>query len=247
MFKALILFLLFQATILFGFDLKEKLCQGQVGSYVITEHNKIYTLLHVHSKIGTTLAIEEISVPSAQAPKENWKDWVKGGAPGHTSWLMYHIDLEQAAITECYSFSHGGFLSLEPNQSFLTTLMQLKLVFLSENERIQKGPSQRAGTIQQEKPWSPPQFKDGKKVIAPQFDVYQGMWPSDQTELSGKQVTLYFDQANPTFPFPYWIQVRDGGMKFKMRVIDSGDFLESPKEKISSATQSESVRVSSSY
>ena len=71
-----------------------------------------------------------------------------------------------------------------------------------------------------------------KKIKHPDFDVYTATWPSDYSEMSQKNLVLYFDKNEKKFPFPYWIQTRDGGLKFKIRAIDSGEQMYSPVKNI---------------
>jgi hypothetical protein len=47
-------------------------------------------------------------------------------------------------------------------------------------------------------------------------------WPKDDSELSGRGIDLYFDQNQPLFPFPYWIEIGDSYNTLALRVIDSG-------------------------
>lgn len=227
----LIVFLLL-ANFAFGMNLKDKFKEAEVGSYVVTEQNKTYTLLRVHTHTDEELILEEISIPSTQVNNLDWKEWVLDGAPGHTSWILYAIDLDEAAITECYSFTKNIFLPTESMDAFLTTLIKLKLHYLSDEKRIQKGPTARPGEVGTSKPWGPPQYREGKKVKDPSYDVYTTVWPSDDSELSGKNIVLYFDQTQPHFPFPFWMQVREGGIKFKMRAVDSGTLLSPIQKKL---------------
>ena len=42
------------------------------------------------------------------------------------------------------------------------------------------------------------------------------------------KIVLYFDKNESTFPFPYWLQARNGALKFKIRALDSGHGISSP-------------------
>lgn len=224
--KLWLTYFIFAASFLYPFSLKEKFEQGEEGSFIVTEQNQLISLVHLHTKKGSKLLFEEISIPLHQGKSLEWKTWVKKGAPGHTSWILYEVDLEKNQVTECYSCSRKSWIPVEEMASFLIPLISLKLDYLSENIRTQTGPTQRPGTIQS-KPWSPPQVIDGKKIQDPNYDVFTAKWPADHTELSGKSIVLYFDKNQLEFPFPYWLQVRDGGLKFKMRALDSGSGLTS--------------------
>ena len=216
---------------LFSLTLQEKFEAGVEGSYIVTEQNEVVTLLHLHSKNKERLLFEEVSLPLHLSKSIEWKTYLQNGAPGATSWILYEIDLANKRATECYSLTRKAWLSTDEMNSFFIPLLSLDLKFLSIDERMQKGASSRPGSIGSD-PWGPPQIKEGKKVSGPSYDVYTAQWPRDATELSGKQLVLYFDQAEETFPFPYWLQARDGALKFKVRAIDSGQGMVSPNKDI---------------
>lgn len=211
--------------------LKEKFAAAEAGSYIVTQQNKTYTLLHLHSLNGNELLLEEISIPAhlVSSPAHDWKNWIEKGAEGHTSWILYAIDLEISRVTECYSFSREVHLSTESMNAFFITLIQLDLAYLPEAERLKTGPSAKAGNARRSKPWGPSMLREGRKIEAPLYDVYTSTWPHDQTELSGKRLILYFDKNSPGFPFPYWVQAREGAFHFKVQAVDSGKGLRSPK------------------
>ncbi|MDN3509105.1 MAG: hypothetical protein P0S93_03705 [Candidatus Neptunochlamydia sp.] len=218
---------IFIAQNLFAFTLQEKFDQGEPGSYIVTEQNELVSLLHLHSKKDHRCLFEEVSIPSYQSKKIDWADWIKKGAPGHTSWILYEVDIEKKCVTECYSLTRKAWIPTDEMDAFLIPLISLKLHFLSEEDRLQKGATARPGTVSS-RPWDPPQVRHGKKVKDPQYDVYTAKWPHDSSNLSGKQIVLYFDKNEEQFPFPYWIQARNGALKFKMRAVDSGTGLSSP-------------------
>ena len=224
--KYIIAFLFFTQT-LFAFNLKEKFQQAEVGSYVVTEQNQITSLLHLHTIKEDKLLFEEISIPSHQVHHKNWKEWAANGAQGHTAWILYEVDLKENKITECYSLSRKAWIQTDEMNAFFIPLLTLKLKYLSEEERIQRGPTAAPGEVGRG-PWGPPQVLNGKKIKEPQFDVFTTIWPHDDSDLSGKHIVLYFDHIQEQFPFPYWMQARDGGIKFKMRAIDSGTGMFSP-------------------
>ena len=55
----------------------------------------------------------------------------------------------------------------------------------------------------------------------PKYEVYQTLWPKDDTPLSGKIIDLYFD-AKACSVFPFWIQVSNGNIDVILKTIDSG-------------------------
>ncbi len=208
-------------------SLKEKFAESNPGTYVVTEQNKTYTLLHVHTLTPDELLLEEISIPSHLVTSKDWKKWVQTGAEGHTSWILYAVDLVENQVTECYSFTRQAHLPTQSMDAFLTTLLGLDLTFLPEEERLQTGPTSRPGEVGSSRPWGPPMMREGKKVKEASYDVYTTSWPQDQSELSRKKIVLYFDKDHGEFPFPYWMQAREGGLKFKIRATDSGTGLRS--------------------
>ncbi|MDJ0652504.1 MAG: hypothetical protein QNJ27_05825 [Simkaniaceae bacterium] len=218
---------IFIAQNLFAFTLQEKLYQAEPGSYIVTEQNALVSLLHLHSKKDHCFLFEEISIPFHQSKKIDWVDWIQKGAPGHTSWILYEVDPEKKCVVECYSLTRKAWIPTDEMDSFFLPLLSLELHFLSEEDRLQKGATARPGTIRS-RPWGPPQVRYGKKVKDPQYDVYTAKWPQDSSDFSGKQIVFYFDKNEKQFPFPYWLQARDGALKFKLRAVDSGTGLNSP-------------------
>ena len=69
-------------------------------------------------------------------------------------------------------------------------------------------PAARPGEVESKKLWGPTLYRSGEKVNNPIYDVYETVWPDDDSELSGKRLTLYFDHNQPLFPFPYWMQLK---------------------------------------
>jgi len=222
---------IFVVQSLFAFSLKDRFLEAEEGTYIVTEQNQLVSLLHLHTKGEKCLLFEEISIPQHQVKKMKWDEWVNRGAPGHTSWILYEIDLEKESVTECYSRTRKAWIPTDEMAAFLIPLMSLNLNYLSEEERMQTGPTPKPGMIQN-RPWGPPQVIEGKKIKGAEYDVYTAKWPIDRTDLSGKPIVLYFDKERKNFPFPYWLQVRDGVVKFKIRALDSGRGMVSPARDI---------------
>jgi hypothetical protein len=225
--KRWIFFFLFSGYSLFSLTLQEKFNQGEEGSYIVTEQNKLVTLLHLHTKKEGRLLFEEVSIPAHLSKTIEWETWLQKGAPGATSWVLYEVDFEKGCVTECYSLTRKAWILTDEMNAFLIPLMSLDLTFLSEEERLQKGPTARPGSVDV-RPWGPLQVKKGKKIQNAEYDVYTAKWPHDSTDLSGKQIVLYFDKEEKAFPFPYWLQAREGAIKFKVRALDSGHGMISP-------------------
>jgi len=213
-------------------QLKKKLLKAQKGDYIVTEANKMITVLAVRSKTASSIIFEEITVPLQQVKQrpKSWASWVKNKAPGHSSWTMIEIDLSSNQLLECYSFSRSAWLKASGQESLLANLLHLPLRPLKEAERKKIGPAPSDGEVDRRQIWNPPLTVNGQKMEKVHFDAYETSWPSDNSELSGKTVTLYFAE-NDDFPLPYWIQVDAAHGSASLRVIDSGSHLPSPYHK----------------
>ncbi len=205
------------------FRLQERMQKAKSGDYVITEINKMVTLLTVRSLTADTLVLEEITAPLQNLKKlpASWPEWVKAKAPGHTSWSMLEIDLHNGQVVECYSFSRSAWIHLSPKESLFATLLHLPMKRLDPAHRRKIGPPPLAGEPDFRKIWDPPLVFEGQKLENVSFDVLEATWPSDGSELAGQDVCLYFDREK-RFPFPFWIQVETSHATAALRTIDSG-------------------------
>ena len=120
--------------------LQDKFEQGDTGSYIVTEQNDLVTLLHLHTKKDGRFLFEEVSIPTHLSKNLEWKTWLQEGAPGATSWILYEVDPQKKCITECYSLTRRAWIPTDEMKAFLIPLISLHLDFLSEEERLQKGP-----------------------------------------------------------------------------------------------------------
>ena len=220
------LFFLVKGPLIFSLTLKEKFQQvgSTPGSFIVTEHQKTISFLRLHSFNNPFLFLEEINIPSHFITKQgmDWEKWLKEKAPNHTSWLLYQIDLTDCKILHCYSFSRESFISLTGQESFLTTLMSLPLEHTPTDNRKKIGPQPPSDMPDIRKIWNPPKILHGKKHKNNHFEMMHTKWPKDTSDLSGRDIDLYFDLDQPLFPFPYWIEIGDGHNVFKIHVIDSG-------------------------
>ncbi len=223
--KNWLFYFLFSSALVFGneFSLKERLSKAKNGDYIVTEANKMVTLLAVRTNTPTALILEEISIPISHFKNMplSWPEWIKAKAPGHTSWSMVEIDPNTAQIVECYSFSRSAWMQVSPNESLIATLLDLPLKKVSADQRKKIGPPPQPGEADHRKIWEPPLVREGKKMENVHFDVYATTWPQDGSELAGQQVTLYFDREK-RFPLPFWIQVDTSHATAALKVIDSG-------------------------
>lgn len=219
--RYLVLFLLISHSI-FAISIKDRLQLAEAGAYIVTEQNRVVSLLHLHTVKGDVLLFEEISIPTALVRHTNWKEWAENGAHSHTSWVLYEINLSTNQITECYSLSSRTWIPTDDIASFLIPLISLNLHPLSREQRMRNSPTAAPGKVEDRKPWGPPKIVHGRRVEHPEYDAFTATWPRDNSALSGKSILLYFDNLQKTFPFPFWIQQQTGPLKFKIRAIDSG-------------------------
>ena len=204
--------------------------QGKEGDFIVTESMKVFTLLRIRASYGRTLVLEEISGPIKNLPAESWESWLKKKAPGHSSWSILEISLEDGKIEECYSFSRNSLIQLSAQESLLAMLLFRPLKEVPIDKRRKVGPPPMDGETDLRKPWSPPFIFEGKKVEGAKFDVMQTTWPEDGSEVSGREVTFYFDQEKK-IPLPIWIELETPHITGKIRVLDSGKGLPSPLRK----------------
>ncbi len=225
------LFLL-PASLFCSVHLKEKVARAAPGTFVVVEQGKMCTLLHIYANQQNAVLVEEISVPTyLKQNDQDWKAWAESGAPGHTSWILFELDLLENEVSECYSFTQKSHLPTEEISFFVKHLFALNLTPLTENKQLQRGATAKAGEVGLSKPWSPPMIRNGKRVKGAEYEVYETTWPRESgSVMAGKKIILYFDKQTQSFPFPHWIQTGNRGLKQKIRAIDSGIGLSSPKE-----------------
>lgn len=218
-----------------SYTLKEKIMNARSGDYIVTEQAKTYSLLLIRLLTGSTLTLEEISIPEDKIDlkKTTWREWVKKRAPGNTSWIIYTIDLDKNKLINSYSYSKKGWLYIDESEYFFAKLLTLPLQRTPEDQKRRIGPPPLSGEVDNRSAWFPPMFYEGKKVENAVFDTRYTKWPEDDSRLSGSIIDLYFDARNNLFPFPFWIEVKDGHFTFKIRTVDGGRDLISPLPLIS--------------
>ncbi len=210
---------------LYGVTLKEKFTQALPGDYIVTSQSKNCSILFIRSLSENSLTLEEISFPEKAYDLKEIKKWVAKGAPGHTSWVAYEIDLQDNSLKNSYSFDQRGWLYTQDGEYFLAKLLALPLNRKPQGQRKRIGPPPLNGEADQRAVWNPPLIRDGKKISKPKFDVWSGKWPKDDTQLSGCEIEFYFIQS---FALPYWIEIKSPHYTLKIRTVDSGEGLTSP-------------------
>ncbi|HSW72748.1 MAG TPA: hypothetical protein VLG44_05020 [Chlamydiales bacterium] len=199
--------------------IKKRITNAPVGSYIVFEQGKTATLLSIQEINDSILVLEEISCPTSLTSKiSNWQNWINDRAPGHTSWVMYKIDLQKAKMLECFSFSRSSWIPIEGQEHFLTLLLKTSLTKVVERKKIGLPPM--PGEMDLRPIWNPPFFYEGKKKSL-SFEAYEMEWPKDDTELSQKLITAYFDNSNLS-PFPVWVQISNDHIAVFAREIDAG-------------------------
>lgn len=226
--KVSIFCFLFVFASLFGREtcLLEKFEHAKKGDYVVTEANKMITVLAIRSLSSTSIVLEEISAPLENLKKrpQSWPEWVKARAPGHSSWSMVEIDLQTGALLECFSFSKAAWIQLSQKESLVARLLHLPLKKIPENQRKKIGPPPMLGEPDFRKIWNPPFCFSGQKKKNIPFEAFKTLWPQDGTELANQEVSLYFDKQGKV-PFPFWIQVQTSHATAALRTIDAGQNL----------------------
>jgi len=199
------------------------------GTYTVFEQSGVVSVLLVKQHIPSYLILEEITVPSRRAPKPgSYKKWVEKKAPGHSSWVSYMLNTTSGTIEEMYSYTQEKWYSPESADALFGTLVGLHFAPVPVADQRKIGPAPDGSEEDRRKLWKPPLVRDGKSVRERAFEVFSAKWPKDGSDISGKEVEVYLDRNDTAFPFPYWIQVIDTAMTYKLRAVDSGYGLNSP-------------------
>ena len=216
--------------------LRDNLKQAQPGDFIVTAQNKTYTLLLVREKAEDTLSFEEITIPTKKVPQNSfsWRYWVENGAPGHTCWVRYAVNLSTGAMDRAFSFTKNEWYAIPQNHNFLSTMLNLHLKFIPEKERKKVGPRPNSGTPDWRPLWQPHLVVDGQTIPGINFTAWKTRWPKDGSELSNKAIEVYVPSENKHYPsyFPYWLQISGLIGKAKIRIVDSGSHLISPQQQI---------------
>ena len=119
-----------------AFCLRDRVQSAKPGDYIVTEANKMITVLCIRELNDQTVLLEEISAPVQNLKKRptSWIQWIRDKAPGHTSWSMIEIDLARSELLECYSFTKSVWIHLSQKESLFATLL-LSLIHISEPTR----------------------------------------------------------------------------------------------------------------
>ncbi len=232
-FFSLLLFFCFFSTSLRSelLFLRDHFSKAQSGDYIVALVNKTVTLMHIHDRQGNTVTIEEISIPSSRcSPETDWKKWVAQGAPKHSSWVIYDIDLQSGQLLRYYSFTKKNWFEIPDTDHFLSTLLRLTFVKIPDHARKKIGKVSPVADDPRNF-WQPKMVVNGQFIPTVFFDAWQAKWPKDGGELSGKTIEMYLPQDDEAYLsyFPYWLQIKGMIGKATIRIIDSGHDLQSIK------------------
>jgi hypothetical protein len=209
-------------------SLRENMRKANKGDFIVTAQNKNYTLLHIYDKKGDLLTLEEITVPAQRIkPKLVWREWVQQRAPGHTSWILYNINLTNGQIQDCFSISKKCWMNISEGENFMAALLNLQFTPIPLNERRKVGPVVDHTGLDRRSIWQPKMIVDGKAIPGVNFNAWQTRWPNDGTELAGKIIDIYMPDESGKYPsyFPYWLQVKGAVGKANVRIVDAGSKL----------------------
>ncbi len=210
-----------------------QLQKAQEGDYIVTLQSGNYSLLYVQACENSQLLLQEINVPDLRInPKTiNWQKWIQEDAPGHTSWLLFEIDLQEGRLLESYDTGRGEWMHLQGENHLLVKLLHLSMKPLQERERRRIGPPPPDGETDHRAVWTPPQVFENTSGKSPTV-VWRADWPSDQSPLSGCRLDLYYDTKHSDFPFPISIDIQSSHYKAHVRVVKAGKQLKAPSLRI---------------
>lgn len=215
--------------------LRDNIVKASPGDYIVTNLGKTFSVLHIRSETENGLILEEITAPVNRIPKNkySWKQWVENNSPGHTSWVVYWLNTSNGDIERAFSFTKKCWFQIRDADNFITTLINLKFYRIPLSKRKRVGPKSGVASNQDwRNVWQPRMIVNSQVIPDVKFDAWKAKWPSDGSELSGKIVEIYLPEESDRYPsyFPYWLQISGMIGKAKIRIVDSGNNLKSPRE-----------------
>lgn len=222
-----LLLTLFAISAYSGEILKENISKAARGDWLALSFDKNYTYFRVQSKADDTVDLEEVSISckNFSCQKLSFAEWAKRGFPSKASHVVYKIDLKSGRFLQIASRTDHSSLSVNQGNAFLTTLLNLNLKKVPENQRRRVGPPVfGSGPVDTRKIWQPRLVFEGKIVQGVNFDAFTAFWPHDGSDLSGKSVEIYLPQEGQNYPsyFPYYMEVSGMIGKAKLHIVDSG-------------------------
>lgn len=214
--------------------LKENIVKANPGDFIVTAQGNNFTVLHIRDKGSNNLVVEEITAPASRIPKYrySWRQWIEIGAPGHTAWIRYNLNTSQGTMQDMFSYTKNCWFKVQEADNFLTKLLNLSFNQIPDRERKQMGSRSRHADVHDLKNlWQPKLIVNGQAIPDAKFTAWKTRWPNDGSELAGKMIEIYTPVDDVRYPsyFPYWLQISGMIGKAKVRIIDSGMNLKSPK------------------
>lgn len=229
----LLVVLTFAADLKAEYILRENMQKVLPGDYIVAFQNKAYTLFMIYAKQGPILTVEEVSVPQnfLRNGQPDWREWLSNGAPGSTCWIRYRLNLQTSQIMDAYSFTQQGWVNLSGANNILAKLINLDFQKIPFEERKKAGAQPALGILDRRPVWQPRLMVNGSQIEGVPFDGWKARWPKDGSELSAKLIEIYLPSPESGYPayFPYWLEVQGMIGSAKVRIIDSGNGLRSPK------------------
>lgn len=215
----------------------DRLQKAEVGDYIVTAVDNTYTVLIIRDKHEHQISVEEITIPWArlQNPRfrwAGWRNWVESGAPGNTAWVMYTIHNPSGQVREYFSYTKNTWANMATADNFLSKLLNLRMVRIPNKDMRRVGPPPVEGQKDDRRKWAPQMTYEGQAIYNVAFEAWRTRWPRDGSELSGKTITVYVPEEDKRYPsyFPYWLEIQGWLGKAKIRIIDSGRGLYSPRK-----------------
>jgi hypothetical protein len=213
--------------------LRENMQKVLPGDFIVAFQNKAYTLFMIYAKENETLTIEEASVPQSMMGGNvpSWREWFASGAPGSTCWIRYKLNLQTSQIQDAYSFTQHSWVTLSGANNILAKLINLNFAWIPTEERKKAGSQPAMGLLDRRPIWQPRLIVNGSQIPGIPFDGWKARWPKDGSDLSSKLIEIYLPSATSGYPgyFPYWLEVQGMVGSAKVRIIDSGSGLRSPR------------------
>ena len=166
--KLMILLAFSLCTLLEGVCFKEIFKRGEIGDYSVYQNGDLVTIISIYSKCSSSITLEEISLPKSTYHNVKGKDlnkWVKNNAPNSTSWTIIEIDLQTLDILSSYCFSRKVHLSLQKEDTLISSLLNLSVKKLPESKLARIGPRRNTKNDQRDF-WKPAMVVNGKRVSA---------------------------------------------------------------------------------
>jgi len=215
--------------------LKENFSKAKPGDFIVTSQSKMFTVLHIKEKTNDGLVLEEITAPGNKIPrnKYTWRKWVENNAPGNTSWVIYRLNTSTGSIDSSYSYTKKTWFKLNDADNFMSKLLNMRFYHVPDSERKRVGPKGGGSPALREarSMWQPKMIVDGQVISGVSFEAWKARWPKDGSDLAGKSIEVYLPEQSDLYPsyFPYWLQISGMIGKAKIRIIESGGNLISPK------------------